>query len=247
MTQYGSEYPELTAIAAIVVGLILATLIARLSGKLMDWAEMALGNITPSAPIASASSRTFIKRFAYYSTLAIFVLFALRVLGFGGLTDILDALIIYIPGLIAGAVIIITGYLLGRAAYHLLLHTFEAESTLVPRVVQAAIVAISILTGLSQMSVDVSFISEVMIALLVLSLGGVALSFALGSGDYVANLLAKRHFNHFNVGERIRVNDLEGNILEFTGSNMMLETADGLAVVPAKLLAEAVVTKLPSQ
>jgi hypothetical protein len=47
---------------------------------------------------------------------------------------------------------------------------------------------VAILTGLTQMSVDVSLIGQTMIVVLLVTLSGMALAFGLGSVTYVRNI-----------------------------------------------------------
>ena len=195
-----------------------------------------------------SQTEIFIQKLVYYLTVAVFVLLALRVLGLGGLAEVLDAIIVFIPGLISGAVIILVGYLVSVFVFQLLQgRSWTGETPLVPRLAQAAILTFAVLTGLSQMSIDVSLIGQTLMVILLVTLGGMALAFGLGSGNYVGNVLARRSFKDFAVGDRVRVEALEGTILEFTQHSVLIQTDEGVAVVPAHIFADRVVIRLTSQ
>ncbi len=243
-----TRFPELTAIALIVVGFVLAAMFSWLTGKILGWLTSTLDNLIPSTSIvASNNTRILLQRIVYYLTIAMFVLMALQLLGFEGLADFLDPAIGWIPGLLSGAAIILIGYLLGDFVHQILLNSFwSGGSPLVPRLAQVTIVIIATLTGLSQMAIDVSLIGQLLIGFLLVTLGGLSLAFAIGSSSYVANLLARRSFNDFAVGDRIRMKELEGSILEFTPTSVLVRTDQGVAVIPAREFSESIVIRLTS-
>ena len=69
--------------------------------------------------------------------------------------------------------------------------------------------------------------------------GGSALAFALGSRTAVANILALHYVaQSYKVGQRVRLGDLEGEIVEFKKTAVVVATADGLVLVPAQEFSE---------
>ncbi|MDX1509567.1 MAG: hypothetical protein R3358_14870, partial [Woeseiaceae bacterium] len=87
-------------------------------------------------------------------------------------------------------------------------------------------------------------VSQLLLILVAIGGGGLMLAFALGSRHHVANLMARRELARFNVGDRIRVDGLEGNIIDIHETGIELATADGTANIPASRLAEASVLRL---
>jgi small-conductance mechanosensitive channel len=139
------------------------------------------------------------------------------------------------------------GYLAGNFTYQMLsTYLGETAGVIVPRLAQILVVVVAIVTGLAQMSVEVTFIAVTIIAILVTTLGTLGLAFALGSRDYVAGLLARRAFSQFSIGDRVRMDDLEGTIVEFTDRSVMIQSDEGIAVVPASVFASAIVVRKTS-
>ena len=105
-------------------------------------------------------------------------------------------------------------------------------------------VVTAVMTGLEQMSVDLSFMTTVLVILLAVTLGGLSLAFALGSRDLVANLLARRNLAGYRIGDVVRIGDAEGAIVEFTRVAVVLETSEGTVRVPASHFLVSEVTLL---
>ena len=70
------------------------------------------------------------------------------------------------------------------------------------------------------------------------------LAFALGARRHVANLLAHRELARINVGERIRIDDVEGVVVEIHDTAVDVTTKHGVATVPAARFAESTVLRL---
>lgn len=243
-----TDYPELFAIAIIVGGFLVAGLLAAAVRKLLFWLEQRFRQVVPSLAVMSGKTEFFIEKTVYYTTIAVFTVIALSLLGFGGFSELLALVIRFLPGVVTGISIVIIGYLLSTFVYHMMLSSlWNRGNTVVPRVAQALIMTMAVLTGLEQMSIDVSLIATTLMVLLTLTLGGLTLSFSLGSGGYVANLLARRVFDEFAVGDRVRMNDVEGTILAFTTTSVRIQTDEGIAIVPAKVFAESIVVRLTYQ
>ena len=70
--------------------------------------------------------------------------------------------------------------------------------------------------------------------------GGIALAVSLGARAYVANLIGAHHLRQaFTLGQRVKIGELEGTILELTAVSIVLDTVQGRVNVPAKIYNEA--------
>ena len=243
-----SQYPEPVAIVLILSGFVFGGILSRIVIRILHWFNGWVRRSLPAMTLASVRTEIIVQKIVYYLTVGVFVVVALRLLGIAEFKELLDLVIQFIPGLITGASIILVGYLISVFAFEMLRASpWTGESELLPRVVQAAILVMTILTGLSQMSVDVSLIGQTLLVVLVVTLGGLALAFALGSGTYIANVLARRAFGDFAVGDQVRMNDMEGTIVEFRETSVLIQTDQGVAVVPAHIFADSIVIRLTGQ
>ncbi|XOV87055.1 MAG: mechanosensitive ion channel domain-containing protein [Pseudomonadota bacterium] len=227
------QYPEIFAAIVALLGFGAATLASRFVEWLMILVQRGVRRLSPlrADQLASIAPRVFLRRVVYYATLIFFLLLAVRILGIGALTEWLDLILAYIPQLLLGGIIILIGYLLG-----MMTHGFVSSLTdgaLLPRMAQSIVVVTAVMTGLAQMSIDVSFIENVMIVLITVILSGMSLAFALGSRELVANMVSRRALARYRVGDVIRVGDTQGTIIEFTRTGVALESTEGVVTIPA--------------
>ncbi len=227
--------PEILAILIAVVGFAVARVLSRLVERWL----MSLDNFTRQRAPARfekldlVGMRRVLRSVVYYGTLIIFLLLALQTLSVSLVREWLGALLQYVPQLILGGLIILSGYLLGMVVRTLLAGMLSmGPEQLVPRLAQLLVVTAAVLTGLAQTAIDISFISNVIVILLAFFFGGLSLAFALGSRQLVENLLARRALDRYRIGDLIRINEVEGRIIEILGTAVVLESRDGLVTVP---------------
>lgn len=239
------QYPELVAIVVALAGFVAASLIASWFNLALNLVERGVRRISPQRAdqLATITPRSVLQRIIYYATLIFFMLLAIRILGITFLTDWLDVLLAYIPQILLGGFIIITGYLLGILTHGVVANLVLAtHGPLIPRLAQTVVVVTSVMTGLEQMDVDVSFITNVIIILMATTLGGLSVAFAIGSRDLVANLLARRNAERYRIGDLIRVDGNEGKIIEFTRTGVVIESRDGIVTIPATRFMDSNIT-----
>ncbi|WP_019529662.1 mechanosensitive ion channel family protein [Dasania marina] len=244
-SSYLNQHPEFIAIGVAICGIIVAGFIARWFEKLLNLLDRFVRKISPlrADQLATATPRGIISRVVYYATVIFFLLLAIRILGIFALTEWLDLFLGYIPQILLGGFIIISGYLLGILVYSVvsnLLH--PGQSKLLPRLAQFIVVITAVMTGLEQMKIDVTFVTNVIVIILASCLGGLSLAFALGSKTLVANLLARRGLAHLAVGDTIIIGDARGIIIEFTATGVALETEAGVTHIPSARFLELDVT-----
>ncbi len=227
--------PEILAILIAILGFLAAGLVSRLMDR---WFITLEGYLRRRAPerlehFDLRTLRQILRATAYYGTLVIFLLASLRTLSISIVEEWLTLLLQYVPQLILGALIILSGYLIGVVIRSLLAGLMGVNSDhLVPRFAQLLVVTAAVLTGLAQTSIDISFISNVMVILLAFFFGGLSLAFALGSRQLVENLLARRALDRYRIGDTIKVNGTQGKIIEILSTAVVLEAEQGLLTLP---------------
>ncbi len=172
-----------------------------------------------------------------------FVTAAARVADFETLSGWLERVIAYLPQLFIGALIIVAGYLIGAIVRDLVFDALDsagvAQRALIGRLAQAATFLAAIVIGIDQISVDVTFVTTMIAIVLGVVLAGFSLAFGLGARHVVANLIASHALQRqFRVGHRARIGGVEGEILEFTPTGVVLATSEGRVTVPAALFDE---------
>lgn len=240
--------PELLAVLIAVAGFIAANFLARITERLLMRLDGYLRR-RASARLEQVDLRVLrqaLRGLVYYGVLVFFLLLAMRTLSVTVVQEWLDLLLQQVPQLILGGLIILAGYFVGVVMRSVLAGLIGVSNEhIAPRLVQMLVVTAAVLTGLAQTAIDISFISNVLVILVAFFFGGLSLAFALGSRQLVENLLARRALDRYRIGDRVRLNDVEGRIVEILSTAVVLETSDGTTTVPASRFIDADVTLLP--
>ena len=190
----------------------------------------------------------------FWATILVFAIVAIRVVGVAGATVWLDRLMVYLPSLMAGGLIILSGYILGSVVRHLVTHAAAsadiAQAVVLGQIAQISFFIVGIVMGLGQVGVDVSFLVILFGIGFAAVLTGFSLAFGLGSRSLVENLIAARHLKEFvRPGQLVETGNERGRVLEFTATGIVVETDDGRKLIPARLCMEqsfSVVTREPT-
>jgi len=100
---------------------------------------------------------------------------------------------------------------------------------------------VAVVTAVDQVGIDIRFLTTIILLAVAAGSGSVALAFALGARTAVGNIIACHYLRQTHqVGQIVRIGDVQGRIIEFTSSSVILEGADGRILVPAKTFSEGV-------
>ncbi len=238
--------PELFAALVIVLaGWLLARLGRRAARQLTGAANRLLERTFRRGSAASTRlSPAFISvtgELTFWLVLIFSLFVAASVAGLGSLGDWLNRIVLHLPSLLVGALIVVVGYFF--SIYLRELVTSSADSSRVSgaatvgRLAQIAVLTVAVIIGLDQAGVDVA-----MLMIVIAIVGGglmaaVVVAFGLGARHYVGNLIGARNARHFVYpGMRLRVGEVEGEVLELTPTHVALDTADGKTLLPAHVL-----------
>ena len=237
--------PEVMAVIIAGLGVIAAFLLSRWAVASLTLIDRVVHKFNPQkdAPIVTANSETLISRIVFYLVLSFFLLLALKFLGLSLVSELLDLVIVYIPKLLLGAAIILAGFVLGLIAKTAVENLTGSGSRVLPTMVQYLVVVSAIVTGLGQMEIHIAFVATLLFILFAALLGSLSIAFALGSQKQVANILARREIGHFQVGDTLKFDGVEGVVLELNSRGVVLETEEGQLYVPASKLTETLVLK----
>jgi small-conductance mechanosensitive channel len=174
----------------------------------------------------------------FWIIVLVFLTAAARQLGLESFSAWLDNLINYLPTLVSGVLIILVGHylsILARDAVHTTALTAGVEQPMIlGRLARALVLVTALVIGADQLGVNVTLLVVLTAVILGALLGGGALAFSLGARQMVSNLLAAQHLRqHYQVGDNIRIGELEGTVIEITPRSVILETDEGRAQIPA--------------
>lgn len=243
-----TAYPELIAVAVVVAGFVIARIASLAIGRALGAMDRRMARITTTdssvfSPRLIALSRAFI----FWLVLILALAIAVRQLGVGGESvDLNDLVIAFIPKVLVGFAIVIAGHLLGLLASHLLTELSEEMpiDSPGPRLLHGAIVGVAVIVALQQIDVDITFITRLLLILVAVFSGGLMFAIALGARRQVANLLAHRELRRLAIGDRIRIDGVEGAIVEIYSTGVDVATNEGIASIPAARFAESSVLRI---
>lgn len=183
----------------------------------------------------------------FWLLLLFFITLATEILGLGIVGSWLKELVTFLPMAAAGILIVLVGYVISILARDLVATTAASaglgRGDLLARTVQATILFTAIIIGVGQVGIDVAFLTMIVGILLAAMVGGLALAFGLGARTHVSNIIAANQLrNIYQIGDKVRIGELEGRIIDITASRLILETDSGTADVPAKLFDEQITT-----
>ncbi len=243
-----SFLPQLLAAALLLlVGWLVARLLRALSARLQGFAGRILDNFSPPRlhAVGRRLSPQLFPNLVFWVVLLAFVAAATQLLGLSLFADWLSALLTQVPGLLAAALVIFGGIVTGQLARDLVVGAAASAGLQHPGLLggatQLSLLALSAVIGLELIGLDSTFLT-VIAGLIVGMIGAaIALAFGLGAQDQVSNLLGAREVReHYRAGDRIRIDDWEGTILDITPRAVLLDTPEGRVRLPAQLFADRV-------
>lgn len=242
----GAYFPKLLiAIALLLLGILFACVakwvILRL-GAGIDRMVQAIGiaslHVRLRWPVAN-----ILGSLIFWLIILYFITVAVEGLGFRGLSTWLRNLVTYLPSLFIACLFIFGGILLGNTIRDKI--TAGASSSGLRRTeilgswVRMIVILLAVIVGLAQIGIDVRLVEHIL-AIFVAALAlAVALAFGLGAGPTVANIISARYVRKtYQVGQVIRINNLQGRILEMSSTGVVLDTDTGRTFIPARIFDE---------
>lgn len=239
----------LAAAAVLVAGWLLARLLRAAAVRLVTgvdrlWHAVILRSrleqLQPRHPPAK-----IVGELVFWLTILFVVASAAEILGMGVFVNWLSAVAGYLPVFAAGLLIVLAGFVLSSLARDLVSSAAGtagvAQGDLLGRVVQGLVLLAAVVVGVDQMGVDVDFLATVAAVAVGSVLGGGALAFGLGARSLAANVIAAQQVRkRYHVGDRIRVRELEGAILDIGTAAVVIDTGQGRVTVPAAIFDEEI-------
>ena len=243
-----SAYPELAALAVLIVGSILARLSSVLLGYLLAALDRRISRATTTgAGILTPRLIGLMRVFVFWVLMLLTVAVSLRTLGVADISlRVNNAIINFVPNALIAFLIVVAGHFFGVLAKKLVARLIDddAADSPGPKLIQAAILVIAVVLALQFVGIDITFVRRLLLILVATVGGGLMLAFAMGAPRHVSNLLAHRELGRLSVGDRIRVDGFEGVIVEIHTTSVDIAAAEGIVSVPAARFAEVSVLKL---
>lgn len=240
-----SYLPLVGALLLVVVGWVLGRIARQAVVTGVPWVNrMSLRRgARPGVLLTPAFARA-LQILVFWGILLTSVFVALQLIGGGGPGQWLDVLISISSQLLITLAILAIGHILGILARNLVSRLSDPSGqSVLPWVAYGFVISIAAMTALRNLGLDLTFITQILLAVFSIVLAGLGLAFALGARTLVENLVAQGELQRYRTGDRLLVNGIEGTVQEIHRTGLVLLTSKGLANIPAARFAKAVIIK----
>jgi hypothetical protein len=243
----------LTAVAVMLLGWLaafLVRLLVRRALESMDWVfAHFLSRSRGRSEVLTRATSQAVASVAFWIVLLVFAASALRILGGTLFERWTESLLGYLPSAIGGVVIIVLGFTGGALARNVLeqasLGLGVGQSSFLGRLAQAVLVLSGIVIGIDQLGVNVNFLIQLTTVTAAAVFGGIALVFALGTRQHLANLIGAHYARkHYAPGDHVKIGAFEGRVLEISDGCVFIETEQGDVSVPGEHFTQQPFVKL---
>ena len=182
--------------------------------------------------------------FVKWSLLLLLIIVVSDMVGLTIISEELGNLIHYLPQLISALIIFMIGLFIANFAkksIHTLFKSMDISGgKIISQLVFLIILIIVSITALNQAGIDTEIITSNLTLIFGAFLAAFALALGLGSRDVVGDLLRTFYTRRtYELGQRIKFKDVEGEIIAIDDISMTLKTASGKLVVPVKDIVES--------
>lgn len=231
----------LLSFLVLVAGWLVARLVRSFGRSLADQTNRVLDRVFTHGALASARlSRTSIMvvgEVAYWIIIFIAVAIAVDIAGLSALSSLLERLVSHLPNILLGAAVVVAGYFVSVIVGEQITSTARAsgssQAVLLGRVGQGLVFVTAGIIGLDQIGVDVTFLIAIFAVTAAAIFTGFSIAFGVGARDFVSNLIGARNARRELLpGSKVRIGEIEGDILEVTQTQIVLDTNRGRMLIP---------------
>ena len=244
---WGTEWIESTGlprdvvlfVVTVLVGFFTALVARRIARRLtIQGARLIFKLSQEHSPPDVTRSAKAVGAAVYWLVLLLTIMAATDILGLPVVSTWFAQVASYLPRVVASIFILVLGIVVAKvmrkvaagAARSANLPAFER----IGHAAEVSILIAVVLVAVEQLGIEISLLTTVVLIVLAAVFTGGALAFGLGGRAWVANVLSAHYVGRlYQVGQTIRVGRVEGKILRFTDTAVILESRDGETAVPA--------------
>ncbi len=227
----------LVAALIVIVGWIVAKVVQKVTHKLFE--IIGVDRLAKKAGLEAFLEESGIKRttawmfsrILFWTILLIMLLPISDILGLPIFAELVNKMLGYIPDLVGALLIILVGSWAAKVFSGILrgssVRLGSEYAEVLGTVAHALLMAIVFVLALSQLHLDSSLLSSILLIVLGAIAFGLAASFAVGSMGIMKNVIAGIYVNrYFSNGSHIKTKDFEGTIVEIGPIITIIETPD---------------------
>jgi small-conductance mechanosensitive channel len=232
------------ALALLVVGFFVARLSSALARRFVRrGVEVALrrGSVEPSRFERLAPE--VIGGVVFWVVFVFFAAAATEQLGSEVVTGAVSTLAGYLPSVLGAALIVFAALMVGEFAARGVERAAHAAGIAYAGVLGRAVKTVTLLIAgviaLEELGVDSTLLVLLTGIVLGSLIGGAALAFGLGARTLVSNILASHYLlTTYRAGQMIKVDGVQGRIVEIKPIGVVLDSTEGQVLIPAKSFSE---------
>lgn len=236
-----------------VIGALVLMITGILVAWLCRWLILRLGQgmdrMTQKFAFASSavhfrwSITKMLANVSYWLILLFFVTATAESLGLPGIAEWLGQIINYLPSVLIALLIVWFGFILGSIVRDQIIAIATANELAHAEELGTAsritVIALTIVIGLSQIGIHIQLIEHLLVVVVAAVVISLALAFGLGAGPAMSNIIAIGNLKQrYAIGEHIKVDQIEGTILSFTKTAVIIDTGEEQAMVPGRIFQE---------
>ncbi len=226
----------LASLARSLVRRLVSTAVGRLSERAVLQRGFEQGDMHSRIPAAAGLA-------VFWSVLLLFIAGGVEQLGIQAVSTLLSDAAYYLPRVLVGLLIVVAGMVGGSVAAHWATATMApagvAQAQALGRVVHVVIVVVAVVVAADQVGIQSTFLMLALGIVLSVTLGGVALAFAIGCGPIVGNVVAAHYVSkRISKGQRATIDGRSGAVEEITATFVVLKSEEGETLVPARRFME---------
>lgn len=187
-----------------------------------------------------------IAHLAFWLLLFIALISFLTILGVDPHRQFINKVIGFLPVAVIGLFIVAVGHFIGITTRDLILRAL-ATHDLVRYAAHASYVCclgLGLIIGIQHVGIDIWYIAVLTIVLISIGLAALGFAFALGAREHIANLIAHRTLQDLKPGERVRIDQYTGTVVEIQRTAIVINTSEGRAYIPPSLVSTTTLVRL---
>ncbi len=237
-------------LAPLIIFSFVVLLIGYVIGRLMRYLTKKLINNLPRLfnnekiknrlyQINFENSAAHISNIVFWMILIFTIVLISEIIGLPIITSWLGGIFYFLPNILVAVIIIFLGIVGGKLAGNLIISAANradiSYGKVIGKIAEYGLLIISLIIAIDHLGIEISFLIHIVDIVLAALLFGASLAFGLGSKNSVSNILASYYIHqNFKEGDKIKIDETEGQIIQINPTSVKLETKEGEVYIPAK-------------
>ncbi len=235
------------ALVLFVIGYLLAKIVSSALGKALQkikFDDLAI-KLKLEEPLriigANRGLSILLSKIVYWFIMLAVLVSTARNLGIEVLTKLVQDIIDFVPRVFISVIILIIGYVIATKIKEVLINLTKSlggqAGSVLGNIMYYFIMIIVAITAIEQLGVNTDLISKNIILVVGVVLFAGALAYSYAARDIMKNMLSSFYSKkNFYSGQRIRIGQLEGTILEIDNTSVIIQTTDNKVIIPSSEL-----------